>query len=86
MKINNAFLVHDDGKDKILVSTGEAEFSGLVRANSTAGFIIDRLVDGVSESKIVSEMLARYDVTEDVALCDVRKVVAQLRKIGAIDE
>lgn len=86
MKINSGFLVHNDGKDKLLVSTGSVKFSGLIRGNSTAGFIIDCLADDTTENEIVAEMLEKYDVTDETARKDVRKVIKQLRSIGAIDE
>ena len=40
MKLNKGFITHNDGSEKLLVSTGASKFSGLVRSNETAGFII----------------------------------------------
>lgn len=85
MKINSGFISHDDGDDKLLVSTGAVSFSGLVRSNATAGFIIDCLQEETTEDEIVKKMCAQYDAPEDVIRRDVRKIVEQLRGIGAID-
>ena len=49
MKLNSGFIAHNDGEDKLLVSTGATKFSGLVRSNSTAGFIIECLETETTE-------------------------------------
>ena len=86
MKINGNFLAHEDGDTKLLVSTGASKFSGLVRSNSTAGFIITCLEQDTTEDAIVEKMLQKWDVSEEIARRDVRKIVNQLRGIGAIDD
>lgn len=85
MKLNSAFLTHDDGNDKLLVSTGAAKFSGLVRSNETAGFIISCLEKETTEDEIVAKMRKKWEVSDETARKDVRKVVSQLKGIGAID-
>ena len=86
MKINKNFLTHDDGENKLLVSTGTTKFSGLVRGNSTAGFIIECLETDTTEDEIVEKMQQKWDVSDEVARRDVQKIVEQLRSIGAIDD
>ncbi len=85
MKLSDAFLSHDDGDEKIVVSTGTTKFAGLARGNETAGFIITCLEQETSEDEIVAKMLAKYDAPEDLIRRDVKKIVSQLREIGAID-
>lgn len=86
MKLNSAFLTHDDGDQKLLVSTGASKFSGLVRSNETAGFIISCLEKDTTEAEIVAKMQKQYDGPKEAMERDVKKIVDQLRKIGAIDE
>ncbi len=86
MKLNEGFISHNDGEEKLLVSTGATKFSGLVRSNSTAGFIISCLEHETTEDEIVSELRKKWDVSDEIARRDVRKIVEQLRGIGAIDE
>ena len=85
MKISDGFLAHSDGETKLLVSTGKTDFSGLVRSNQAAGFIIWCLEQETTEDEIVSRMLEVYDASEDVLRRDVKKILGQLREIGAID-
>ena len=85
MKLNSGFLAHDDGGQKLLVSTGATKFSGLVRSNPTAGFIIGCLEQETTEDEIVAKMQKKWDVSDEIARRDVQKIVKQLRGIGAID-
>lgn len=86
MKLNSGFITHDDGAQKLLVSTGGTAFSGLVRSNAAAGFIIGCLEAETDEDEIVAKMQQKWDVSDETARRDVRKIVAQLREIGAIDD
>jgi len=85
MKLNSAFLTHDDGDQKLLVSTGASKFSGLVRSNETAGFIISCLEKDTTEAEIVSKMQQKFDGPKEAMERDVKKIIDQLRQIGAID-
>ena len=86
MKINDSFITHDDEGSKLLVSTGASKFSGLVRSNETAGFIISCLEKDTTEAKIVAEMQKKYNGSKEIMERDVMKIISQLRKIGAIDD
>lgn len=86
MKLNSGFISHTDGEDHLLVSTGATAFSGMVRSNPTAAFIISCLEQDTTEDAIVEKMLAEYDAPREVIARDVKKIVEQLRGIGAIDE
>ncbi len=86
MKLNSAFITHDDGDQKLLVSTGASKFSGLVRSNETAGFIISCLEKETTVDEIVAEMQKKYDGPKEAMERDVNKVIEQLKKIGAIDD
>ena len=65
MKLNSGFISHYDGENKLLVSTGATSFSGLVRSNPTASFIIECLENETNEDEIVAKMQAKWDVTDD---------------------
>ena len=85
MKLNDKFLIHNDGDTKFVVSTGNTDFKGIARGNESAGFIIDCLRSDTTEDEIVTKMRQNWDVTDELARRDVRKIVGQLREIGAID-
>lgn len=86
MKIRDTFIFHDSGDETMLVPTGDAGFSGLVRGNRTLGLILKMLQQDVTEEEIISGICGKFDVSREIVERDVRKALAELRRIGAIDE
>ena len=85
MKLNSGFISHSDGDEKLLVSTGATKFSGLVRSNESAAFIISCLENETTVDEIVKKMSEKWDAPADVLKRDAEKIIDQLRSIGAID-
>ena len=86
MKLNKDFILHIADGETVLVPTGKAKFSGVVRGNKTLGAVLELLRDETTEVKIVAAMKARFDAPEEIISRDVKKALEGLRKIGAIDE
>ena len=86
MKLKNDFIVHEAGDETMLVSTGTTSFSGLVKGNKTTGLILELLQTDTTEEKIVSALRAKFEAPEGAIERDVKKVVSELRKIGAIED
>lgn len=89
MKLSKDFLVHNSGGEAILVPTGKAKFSGVVRGNKTFGAVLDILQNGdggVTEAEMIAAMKKKFDAPEGAIESDVRKAVAELRRIGAIED
>jgi len=68
------------------VATGASNFSGLVRSNAAAAFIVDCLKEETTKEAIVAKMLAKYNASEEVLSADVDKILDKLRSINALDE
>lgn len=86
MKLSSDFLLHNTDGETILVPTGNAEFSGIVRGNKTFGAVVELLKDGCSEEELVAALKARFEAPDGAIEKDVEKALFELRKIGAIDE
>ena len=86
MKLNKQFVTKDMGDSQVMVAVGGAAFSGVVRSNRTAAFIVDLLKEETTEEAIVAAMLEKYDVSEEKARADIEKVLNTLRSIKALDE
>ena len=86
MKLNKQFVTKDIGDTQVMVAVGSAAFSGVVRSNKTAAFVVDQLKEDTTKEKIVAAMLERYDVSEERVSADVDKILDTLRSIGALDE
>lgn len=86
MKLKDGFITHEMGGEQVMVATGSANFSGLVRSNATAAFIVDCLKEETTREAIIDTMLKRYDASEEIISRDVDMVLGKLRSIEALDE
>lgn len=86
MKLKKDFITHDSENEQIMVGGGKSGFSGLVRSNSTASYIVNMLKTETTVKAIVDDMDAKYDAPREVIESDVNRIIATLRSIGAIDE
>ena len=84
MKLKSEWITYDTDGEQILVATNG--FSGIVRNNSTAMFIVNCLKKEITEQEIVEAILNKYDVSKEVAEKDVKNFLEKLRNIGALDE
>ena len=86
MKLRKEFITHNTESESLLVPAGGAGWSGLVRGNKTLGAILELLQTDTTEEAIITAMKVRFDAPEEVIIRDVKKALAELRKIGALDE
>lgn len=86
MRLKKEFITHDTGSESLLVSTGQTDFSGLVKGNKTLGVMLDLLHDDTSEDKLISDMRERFQAPDGAIERDVQKLLKELRAIGALDE
>ena len=83
MKLKEEFVEHVSGKERMLISVN-SDFNGVVKANSTAGYIIELLTNEISYDEIVNAMAGKYNADRAVIEQDVRAILKQLESIGAI--
>jgi len=86
MKLKKEFIAHITGEEAILVPSGKAKFSGVVRGNKTLGAILELLKDEISGEELLQAMKARFEAPEGIIERDLEKALAELRSIGALDE
>lgn len=86
MKLKPEFIVHHTEKESLLVPSGSAAFSGIVKGNATLGAILELLKTETSEAEIIQAMCARFEAPEEKIARDVKKALDGLRGIGAMDE
>lgn len=86
MKLNPQFVTRDMPDSQIMVAVGSAAFSGIVRSNKTAAFIVDQLKTETTKEKILAAMQQKYDADVSVMEKDLDMVIEKLRGIGALDE
>lgn len=85
MKLKDTFITHMSNGEQILVDAS-GKFSGIIRNNESAAFIVECLKKETTVENIVDQMYEEYDASKEVLLKAVNDVVLHLRKAGAIDE
>lgn len=85
MKLRKEFITHESNGEQIMVSGSTDIFSGMVRSNHTAAFIVDCLKKETTQAEIVDAMVNRYDAPREVIEADVENIIGKLKSIGAID-
>lgn len=83
MKLKEEFMTHESDGKQVLIDM-EGNFSGLVRSNKTAAFIIECLKVETTQEAIIEKMLKKYDAPREVIEKDVSKVIETLQRIGAL--
>ena len=86
MKLKPDFITQDIDDTQFLVPVGAEAFSGIVRSNKTAAFIVDCLKEETTEEAIVEAMCARYDAPREEITVDVKEILNTLRRINALEE
>ncbi|MBR5089191.1 MAG: PqqD family protein [Ruminiclostridium sp.] len=86
MKLKDNFITQDIDGTQFLVPVGAEAFSGIVRSNPTAAFIVNCLREDTTEEKIVDAMCAKYNAPRDEIAADVAEIIKTLRGINALEE
>jgi len=89
MKLKDDYILYNASDvETIAVATGdEAEnFNGLLRANETAGSVLEYLKEETTAEEIVKRMLEEYDASEEDIRAGITDVLNSLRSIGALEE
>ena len=88
MKIKSGFVIEKVGTSFLAVAVGEraAEFSSMVRLNSTGAFLWNCLAEEeLTFDELVDKVLSTYDVPRDVVLSDVIAFEKILRDNGILE-
>lgn len=86
MKLKDGFMTQNVDTIQFLIPVDTEAFSGLVRSNPTAAFIVDQLKEETTAEAIVEAMYEKYDAPKDVIAQDVAEILDTLRRIQAIEE
>ena len=86
MKLNKDFITHQSDDKQVMISIDHKRFSGMIKSNETAAYIIDLLKEETTREEIIQKMLQEFNASEEIIARDVDRVLDVLRKIGALDE
>lgn len=86
MKLKEGLITHETDGEQVMVDTDTSRFSGMVRSNRTAAFIVDQLKTETTREAIISAMLEKYDADPETVAADVDRILDSLRDIGVLEE
>ncbi len=82
MKLKDGFILRTvAGETVVLPAAGVTDFDMMITLNDTGKFLWERLAVGAEEADLVKDLLAEYDVTEEVAAKSVAAFVARLKEL-----
>lgn len=82
MKLKDGFILRTvAGETVVLPAAGVTDFDMMITLNETGKFLWERLAVGAEEADLVKDLLAEYDVTEEVAAKSVAAFVARLKEL-----
>ncbi len=86
MRLKNDFIAQEIDGVQYLVPVGAEQFSGMLRNNKTAAFIVDCLKEETTEEAVVDAMCEKYDAPREKIAEDVKGILSILRSVGALEE
>ena len=86
MKQNPNYILRSVADSLVIVPVGEAtkDFPGMITVNPTSQFLWEQLAADQTEDSLVTALLSKYDVAEELARNDVVQFVKTLKLIGAV--
>lgn len=89
MRLKSGFVLEKVGGSYLAVAVGDRaeEFKVLIKLNSTGAFLWNIISDSdVTESDLIDQLLAAYDVSPEIAERDVKGFLKVLSDGGLLDE
>ena len=86
MKLKYDLIEKEIDGTTFLVPVGEGSFSGMIRSNNTAAYIVELLKEEISPEGVVDKMCTKYDAPRETIARDVGKILDNLKRINALDE
>ena len=86
MKLKSCFITQDIDDTQFLVPVSAEAFSGIVRSNKTAAYVVNLLKKETTEEEIVDAVYERYDAPREQIASDVSEILTTLRSINALEE
>lgn len=82
MKLKDGFILRTvAGETVVLPGSGVTDFDMMITLNDTGKFLWERLAVGAEEADLVKDILAEYDVSEELATQSVAAFVARLKEL-----
>ena len=84
MKLKCNVVISDVAGETLAIPM-QKSFNGVIRVNKSAAFILECLKKETSEQQIVAQLVKEYDVTEEKAAEDLKKILDKLREAEILE-
>ena len=82
MKLKDGFILRTvAGETVVLPASGVTNFDMMITLNDPGRFLWERLTVGAEEADLIKDLLAEYDVSEELATQSVTTFVARLKEL-----
>lgn len=88
MKLHENYIIYNMSGECVLVPVGKAAkgFHGMLRANRSAGVVLNCLKEETTLEAIVDVLAARYDASREELTEAAQELLDELRELGALRE
>ena len=86
MKLRSDIITQTIDGTQFLIPLGSDGFSGVVKSNETAAFIVDQLKQETTAEAIADALGEVYDAPRETLMADIETCLAKLRSIGVLEE
>lgn len=84
MRIKDGYVLRRVGKIGIVVGNAEEDY--IATLNQTGVDLWEMLGEETQPSKLVQQMMAKYEVSREILEKDVRDFLRKIKKIGLLEE
>lgn len=88
MKLKDGFCTQNVGEAQVMVAVSEnvKHFTGMVRSNETAAFVVECLKNETTVDEILEKLSKEYDGNIEEMRNDIIATIEKLKSIDAIKE
>lgn len=80
IKIRDGFIVKKIADEYIVVPSGKGivDFKLMLTLNETGAWMWDKIAQGITKERLISDLLSEYEIDEETAISDIEDFIGQL--------
>ena len=88
MKASTGFILRNLAGEYVVMPAGDniGAFGGAILMNELSAFVWEQLRVSVSRDELLARILDRYEVEEKTAAADLDALLAEMKRMGIIEE
>ena len=88
MKASTGFILRNLAGEYVVMPAGDniGAFGGAILMNELSAFVWEQLKVSVSRDEVLARILDRYEVEEKTAAADLDALLAEMKRMGIIEE